>query len=155
MSNLYIARSGVITIFPIMSRHATSTTSWGRIRISIIHFPLKSLGLFPTPFLFHVWRIECQIKKDIPPKVLTQDRMKIRLNIEGCIPATKNPLDDKFSSIPCPLVRVHPKVPPMETMHRQMIVCTFFMTAAICEGDEGGSQIATEAISSTSCNMEV
>ncbi|KAI5681803.1 hypothetical protein M9H77_03031 [Catharanthus roseus] len=24
-------------------------------------------------------------------------------NTEGCIPATKNPLDDKFSSIPCPL----------------------------------------------------
>ncbi|KAI5673046.1 hypothetical protein M9H77_13410 [Catharanthus roseus] len=53
MSNLYIARSGIITIFPIMSRHATSTTSWGRIRIPIIHFPLKSLALFPTPFLFH------------------------------------------------------------------------------------------------------
>ncbi|KAI5678079.1 hypothetical protein M9H77_09029 [Catharanthus roseus] len=51
MSNLYIARSGVITNFPIMSQHATSTTSWGRIRISIIHFPLKLLALFPTPFL--------------------------------------------------------------------------------------------------------
>ncbi|KAI5678373.1 hypothetical protein M9H77_09323 [Catharanthus roseus] len=53
MSNLYIARSRVITIFPIMSRHATSTTSWGRIRISIIHFLLKSLALFPIPFIFH------------------------------------------------------------------------------------------------------
>ncbi|KAI5649706.1 hypothetical protein M9H77_35711 [Catharanthus roseus] len=81
MSNLYIARSRVITIFLIMSQHATSTTSWGRIRISIIHFPLKSLALFSTPFLFHVWRIECQLKRNIPPKVLTQDRMKIRLTL--------------------------------------------------------------------------
>ncbi|KAI5654949.1 hypothetical protein M9H77_32136 [Catharanthus roseus] len=152
MSNLYIARSGIITIFHIMSRHATSTTSWGRIQISIIHFPLKSLALFPTPFLFHVWKIECQIKRSIPPKVLTQDRMKIRLNIEGCIPATKKPLDGNFRAYHA---RVHPKVPPMETMHRRMIVCTFFITAAICEGDEGGSRIANEAISSISCNMEV
>ncbi|KAI5676164.1 hypothetical protein M9H77_07114 [Catharanthus roseus] len=41
------------------------------------------------------------------------------------------------------------------TMHHRMIVCTFFKTAAICEGYEGGSRMATEAISSTSCNMEV
>ncbi|KAI5658779.1 hypothetical protein M9H77_27572 [Catharanthus roseus] len=102
-----------------MSRYATSTTSWRRIRISIIYFPMKSLALFPTPFLSHVWRIECQIKRDIPPKVLTQDRMKIRLTLllvpetrirdltmyipSRCIPAIKNLLDGKFSSIPCPL----------------------------------------------------
>ncbi|KAI5668035.1 hypothetical protein M9H77_17888 [Catharanthus roseus] len=38
--------------------------------------------------------------------------------------------------------------PPNDCLH-------FFMTVAICEGDKGGSRIATEAISSTSCNMEV
>ncbi|KAI5663112.1 hypothetical protein M9H77_22435 [Catharanthus roseus] len=53
MANLYIARTGVITIFSIMSRRAIFATSWGRIRISIIHFPLKLLALLPTPFLFH------------------------------------------------------------------------------------------------------
>ncbi|KAI5653506.1 hypothetical protein M9H77_30693 [Catharanthus roseus] len=50
---------------------------------------------------------------------------------------------------------VHPKVPPMETIHLRIIVCTFFITTAICEGDEGGSRITTEAISSTYCNIEV
>ncbi|KAI5668473.1 hypothetical protein M9H77_18326 [Catharanthus roseus] len=97
MSNLYIAQSGVITIFPILSRHATSTTSWWRIRISIIHFPLKSLALFPTLFLFHVWRIECQIKRDIPPKVLTQDRMKIRLTL---LPVPETRIGDLTMYIP-------------------------------------------------------
>ncbi|KAI5673718.1 hypothetical protein M9H77_14082 [Catharanthus roseus] len=34
-----------------MFQHATSATSWGRIWISIIHFPLKSCALLPTPFI--------------------------------------------------------------------------------------------------------
>ncbi|KAI5673366.1 hypothetical protein M9H77_13730 [Catharanthus roseus] len=50
---------------------------------------------------------------------------------------------------------VHPKVPPMETIHLRIIVCTFFTNTAICEGDECGSQITIEAISSTSYNIEV
>ncbi|KAI5657249.1 hypothetical protein M9H77_26042 [Catharanthus roseus] len=49
---------------------------------------------------------------------------------------------------------VQPKVPQIETMHLRIIVCTFFANM-VCEGSVGGSCITTEAISSTSCNMEV
>ncbi|KAI5673728.1 hypothetical protein M9H77_14092 [Catharanthus roseus] len=50
---------------------------------------------------------------------------------------------------------VQPKVPLIETMHLRIIICIFFTNTAICEGSAGGSCITTEAISSTSCNMEV
>ncbi|KAI5673834.1 hypothetical protein M9H77_14198 [Catharanthus roseus] len=50
---------------------------------------------------------------------------------------------------------VQPKVPPIDTMHLRMIVCTFFAKTAICDGDVGGSYITTDVMSSTSCNMEV
>ncbi|KAI5677006.1 hypothetical protein M9H77_07956 [Catharanthus roseus] len=66
-----------------MSRHATFATSCGRIRISIIHFPLKSLALFPT--------------LNIPPKVLTQDRMKIPLTL---LPVPEIRIGDLIMYIP-------------------------------------------------------
>ncbi|KAI5683454.1 hypothetical protein M9H77_04682 [Catharanthus roseus] len=50
---------------------------------------------------------------------------------------------------------VQPKVPSIETMHLQIIVCTVFANTAICERSVGGLCITNEAISSTSCNMEV
>ncbi|KAI5673326.1 hypothetical protein M9H77_13690 [Catharanthus roseus] len=49
----------------------------------------------------------------------------------------------------------NPKVPPIDNMHLRIIVCTFFAETAICDGDVGGSCITTDAMSSTSCNMEV
>ncbi|KAI5680762.1 hypothetical protein M9H77_01989 [Catharanthus roseus] len=66
-----------------MSRHAISAASWGRILISIIHFPLKSLTLLPT--------------LNIPSKVLTQDRMKIRLT---WLPIPETRIGDLIMYIP-------------------------------------------------------
>ncbi|KAI5682953.1 hypothetical protein M9H77_04181 [Catharanthus roseus] len=50
---------------------------------------------------------------------------------------------------------VQPKVLPIDNMHLRMIVCTFLTKTAIYDGDACGPCITTEAMSSTSYNMDV